>query len=167
MKPLPLLTVVNSQNLPTVHFDEAAQRELGVADAQLRGPFKGHSLQTKPDRLAHAATPTHSHTHTLRQVWSRAHLVVVVVHQASYDVRPLWIQLRQHVGRVGGEVDQLLLGHNLGVVLRLNVDVLHSTQHPTNQYDMNKLLALNIFSVVIISSERLMDTIVCWELFIL
>lgn len=74
MKPLPLLTVVNSQNLPTVHLDEAAQRKLGVADAQLCGPFKGDSLQTKPDRLADAATPTRysgsGAEHTLWWLWS-------------------------------------------------------------------------------------------------
>lgn len=63
MKPLPLLTVVNSQNLPTVHFDEAAQRELGVADAQLFGPLKGDSLQTKPRQVSQ-----HSHTHMSQRV---------------------------------------------------------------------------------------------------
>lgn len=51
-------------------------------------------------------------------------LVVVVVHQTSNDISFGLIQLLKHVGRVGGEVDQLLLTHHFLKVLWLYVDVL-------------------------------------------
>lgn len=40
-----LLTMVDCQDLPTVHPDKAAQRKLGVTDAQLLCPLKCDPLQ--------------------------------------------------------------------------------------------------------------------------
>ena len=42
-----VLTVVDCQNLPTVHLNKTAQRELRMLDPQLLRPLKGNSLQTK------------------------------------------------------------------------------------------------------------------------
>lgn len=92
-----VLTMVDCQNLPTVHLDKAAQRKLGVINPQLLRSLKGDPLQTKPNHyLCHIQLSLSNH-----QLWSQTDLMVVVVHKASYHIGLFWVQLFQHVGRVG------------------------------------------------------------------
>lgn len=60
--------------------------------------------------------------------------MMVVVHQTSYNIGLLWVQLLQDVGRVWGQVHQLLLSYNFTVVLCFKADVLHKIAAQTYSY---------------------------------
>lgn len=47
ISPISVLTMVDCQNLPTVHLNKAAQRKLCVLDPQLLRPLKGDPLQNE------------------------------------------------------------------------------------------------------------------------
>lgn len=116
-----LLTVVHRQDLPAVHLHEAAERKPSVLHPSLLCPPQGDALVTRGretgGRLDEADGGTEPGTH----------LVVVVVHQASDHVDLPGVQLVQHVGGVGGQVDQLLLAQDVAVVLRPEANVLQRT----------------------------------------
>lgn len=73
---LSLLTMVDCQNLATVHFNKAAQRKLCMADPQLLGPLISDALQNKATQVdpAQEKGPISGSSceagHTLWWLWS-------------------------------------------------------------------------------------------------
>lgn len=94
--------MVDGQHFPTVHLNKTAKRKSGMVYPQLLCPLKGDPLCIKPDRNVkntlnqrEEITPS-----MISQLRSQTHLMMIVVHQTTYNIGLLLVQFFQHVGRV-------------------------------------------------------------------
>lgn len=96
--PHEVFTVVDGENLATVHLDEAAEWKLRVVDAQLLGRLKGDALQTKARNMK---VHLRGELTLQRQAAARRlYLVMVMVNESSYHVGLAEVELFQLSGRV-------------------------------------------------------------------
>lgn len=93
-----VFTVVDGENLATVHLDEAAERKLCVIDAQLLGRLKGDALHNKDTQ--HEGPPEEELTLHGVTASRRRYLVMVVVNKSSYHIGFAEVELLQLSGRV-------------------------------------------------------------------
>lgn len=125
----PACTMVDGENFPTVHLDEAAERQLSVFDPQLLGRLEGDALQT--------VSRNRKFMERVRLHWRTAstpgYLVVVVVNQSSDHIGFIEVQLLELGGGVRGQINQLLLCHNVSKVLRFQMNVLQKKENPHSQ----------------------------------
>lgn len=94
-----ILTVVDCQNLSTVHLDKAAQWKLGVIDPQFLCPVKGDPLKIYGTVSSSNDEAGYKHVCQLA-AFPQTDLMMVVVNQASDYVGLFFIQLLQDIGRV-------------------------------------------------------------------